>query len=164
MIELGVFSVLYSLLSRHRIVLLKENNGDRYLPVWIGQSEAEAIAMPLQGVTPPRPLTHDLLSGMVTELGGRLQHIVINDLNDGVFYARLAIQREGATLMMDSRPSDAIALAVRCSVPMYVEAAVMDKAGIVPSADIRSPESRPADDLDVFRTFVDNLDLGKLGD
>jgi hypothetical protein len=151
-------------LSRHRVVLLKESAGDRYLPVWIGQSESEAIAMPLQGVTAPRPLTHDLLSSIITELDGRLQHIIINDLSDGVFYARLAIQREGVTRLIDTRPSDAIALAVRCSVPMYIEEAVMDKAGIVPSPDMRSPGARSSDDLDVFRTFVNNLDLAKLGD
>lgn len=164
MIELNVYSMLYSLLSRHRVVLLKESEGERYLPIWIGMFESEAIAMRLQGTAVPRPLTHDLLVNVVTEMGGVIQYVVINDLNDSTFYARLAIERGGELQLVDSRPSDAIALAVRTSVPIYVEESVMDKAGIVTSPEIRTISPTKPDQLDVFRDFLDTLDLKDLGD
>jgi uncharacterized protein len=164
MIELNVYSVFYSLLSRHRVVLLKEAVGERFLPIWIGMFESEAIAMRLQGTAVPRPLTHDLLANIVAELGGTLQYIIINDLNDSTFYARIAIEHEGELQLVDSRPSDAIALAVRSSVPIYVEANVMDKAGIVPSPEIRAAATAKPDQLDVFREFLEGLDLNDLGD
>ncbi len=159
MIELEVYSVLYSLLSRHRVILLKECAGERFLPIWIGQNESEAIAMRLQGATVPRPMTHDLLNTTIAALGGVLQYIVINDLTSGTFFARLAIEHNGQMRMIDSRPSDAIALAVRADVPIYAEPHVLDAAGILPSPDIRS-SSDDSDNLDVFREFIDNLDLG----
>lgn len=162
MIEVSVYSVLYSLLSRYRIVLLKEVQGERYLPIWIGQYESEAIAMRLQGTSVPRPLTHDLLLNVITELGGVIQHVLINDLSDSTFYARIAIERDGALQLVDSRPSDAIALAVRASVPIYVEESVLEKAGIVPSPEIRLSTSSEEDKLDVFREFLDSLDLDDL--
>ena len=155
---------MYSLLSRHRIVLLKETETERYLPIWIGHGEADAIAMPLQRSTVLRPLTHDLLSNVITELGGDVQYIVVNDLNDNTFYARIAIERDGELQLVDSRPSDAIALAVRTSVPIYAEESVVEKAGIVSSPDIRTTTTEEADDLDVFRDFVDTLNLDELGD
>ena len=164
MIELSVYAILYSLLSRHRIVLLKETETERYLPIWIGHGEADAIAMPLQRSTVLRPLTHDLLSNVITELGGDVQYIVVNDLNDNTFYARIAIERDGELQLVDSRPSDAIALAVRTSVPIYAEESVVEKAGIVSSPDIRTTTTEEADDLDVFRDFVDTLNLDELGD
>lgn len=164
MIELNVYSMLYSLLSRHRVVLLKESEGERYLPIWIGMFESEAIAMRLQGTAVPRPLTHDLLANVVTEMGGVIQYVVINDLNDSTFYARLAIEHGGELQLVDSRPSDAIALAVRTSVPIYVEESVMDKAGIVTSPEIRTSSATKPDQLDVFRDFLDTLDLKDLGD
>lgn len=159
MIELSVYSVLYSLLSRHRIVLLKETDGDHFLPIWIGTHEAEAIAMRLQDTAAPRPLTHDLLRNMVTELGGTIAYVVVNDLASNTFYAKIAVQIDGETKLVDSRPSDAIALAVRASVPIRVEEAVLEKAGITPGAEIRSRVVGEDDQLDVFREFVDSLDL-----
>ena len=164
MIELSVHAILYSLLSRHRIVLLKETQAERYLPIWIGSGEADAIAMPLQRSSVLRPLTHDLLASVIAELGGDVQYIVVNDLNDNTFYARIAIERDGELQLVDSRPSDAIALAVRTSVPIYAEESVVEKAGIVSSPDIRPATSEEADGLDVFRDFVDSLDLDELGD
>jgi bifunctional DNase/RNase len=163
-IELSVHAILYSLLSRHRIVLLKETQAERYLPIWIGQGEADAIAMPLQRSSVLRPLTHDLLASVIAELGGDVQYIVVNDLNDNTFFARIAIERNGELQLVDSRPSDAIALAVRTSVPIYAEESVVEKAGIVSSPDIRPATSEEADGLDVFRDFVDTLDLDELGD
>jgi hypothetical protein len=145
------------------MVLLKESQGERYLPIWIGQYESEAIAMRLQGTSVPRPLTHDLLLNIIGELGGVVQHILINDLSDNTFYARIAIERDGELQMVDSRPSDAIALAVRAAVPIYAEESVLEKAGIVTSPEIRLGISAEEDKLDVFRDFVDTLDLDDLG-
>ncbi|MBN1399394.1 MAG: bifunctional nuclease family protein [Anaerolineae bacterium] len=163
MIELGVYSVLYSWLSRHRIVLLKEMQGERFLPIWIGQFEAEAIAIRLQGPTMPRPLTHDLLKNMIEELDGVVRYVVVNDLNNNTFYAGIAVDHDGEVQLVDSRPSDAIALAVRVSVPIYAEESVLDKAGIERAPDIRGTSAEGAENLDVFRDFVDSLDLDDLG-
>ena len=159
MIELEVYSVLYSLLSRHRIVLLKEAHGERFLPIWIGQHESEAIAMHLQGAAVPRPLTHDLLASVIAHLGGRLDYVLVNALVSGTFYARLAVVHAGGVSLIDSRPSDAIALAVRLSAPIYAEPEVLLKAGMLPSPDIRT--SVDEEGLDVFRDFLDSLDLGE---
>ena len=159
MIELEVYSVLYSLLSRHRVVLLKEAHGDRFLPIWIGQHESEAIAMHLQGASVPRPLTHDLLASAISELGGRLDYVLVNDLTSGTFFAQLAITRGGSLTLIDSRPSDAIALAVRANAPIYAEPEVLVKAGILPSPDIRTQNDQAPDGLDVFRDYIDTLDL-----
>lgn len=160
-----MYSILYSLLSRHRIVLLKELDGEHFLPIWIGTGEAEAIAMRLQGAQVPRPLTHDLLLSVITQLGGSVEYIVVNDLRSNTFFARIAVQVDGVQQLIDSRPSDAIALAVRASVPIYVEQGVLDKAGITVSPEIRE-QATPSgeDELDVFRDFVDGLDLGDLGE
>ncbi len=159
-----MYSVLYSLLSRHRVVLLKENDGERFLPIWVGMFESEAIAMRLQGAAVPRPLTHDLLANMVGELGGTLKYVVVNDLSESTFYARIAVERNGELRLVDSRPSDAIALALRAQIPIYAEDGVMAKAGIVSSPDVRAEASGKKDELDVFRDFVDTLDLDDLGD
>lgn len=168
-IELGVHSILYSLLSRHRVVLLKESQGERYLPIWIGMYESEAIAMRLQGASVPRPLTHDLLANIITEMGGTVQYIVVSDLNDSTFFARIAVRvtdgargSEDKLQMIDSRPSDAIALAVRVSVPIYAEEAVLDKAGIGVSPEVRTNVKPSEGNLDAFRDFVDGLDLDGL--
>jgi len=159
-----VHSVLYSLLSRHRVVLLKEQGEERFLPIWIGAYESEAIAMRLQGHSVPRPLTHDLLANVIAEFGGVVEYIVVNDLSDNTFFARIAVQRDGELQLVDARPSDAIALAVRVSVPIYAEESVMEKAGIVASPEIRPSTPAEQDQLDVFRDFVDTLDLDDLGD
>ncbi len=159
MIELEVYSVLYSLLSRHRIVLLKETQGERFLPIWIGQHESEAIAMHLQGATVPRPLTHDLLRSVITQLGGQLDYVLVNDLVNGTFFAQLVISHGDALTFIDSRPSDAIALAVRMNAPIYAEPDVLIKAGIQKSPDIRSQAEDNLDGLDVFRDFIDTLGL-----
>ncbi|MHB1318144.1 MAG: bifunctional nuclease family protein [Anaerolineae bacterium] len=159
MIELQVYSVLYSLLSRHRIVLLKEAHGERFLPIWIGQHESEAIAMHLQGATVPRPLTHDLVTSVISQLGGRLDYVLINDLVNGTFFARLAVDHTGGLTLIDSRPSDAIALAVRVDAAIYAEPDVLLKAGILPSPDIRVQHDEGLDGLDVFRDFLDTLNL-----
>jgi hypothetical protein len=147
-------------MSSHRLVILKELAGERYLPIWIGAFEAEAIALRLRSLEFARPLTHDLLLTILQELGGTVERIIVNDLHDDTFYARVIIDVDGQELDIDSRPSDAIALAVRAEAPVYVEEHVMDEAGIVPELDISGGESE--EDLSAFRDFVNSLDLDDL--
>ena len=166
MVEVTIDSVRVSLMSQHRVVVLREIDGERFLPIWIGPFEADAITIELQGVEVARPLTHDLLKSLITLLGAEVQRIVINDLNNDTFYARIVLDVDGEDIEVDSRPSDAIALAVRCSVPVMVADHVMDKASIMPEEDAREEVERgPAanEDLDVFRDFVEGLDLEGLG-
>lgn len=164
MIEVTVYSVLVSLLTRHRVVLLKEKEGDRYLPIWIGTNEADAIAMRLQGTRVSRPLTHDLLVNVINELGAEIQYVVVNELKNNTFYARIAVVSDGREYSIDSRSSDAIAVAVRAEVPIYADESVLDQAGILPSPDIRTLPGESQENLDVFRDFVDTLDLDDLGE
>ncbi len=129
------------------IVLLREREGDRYLPVWIGAAEAAAIAFAQQGVTPPRPLTHDLLRDVIHALGHQLREVRIVELRDNVFYASLVFA-EGVEV--SSRTSDAIALALRAQAPIRVEDAVIDEAGVVVTED-------EDDEVERFREFLDQV-------
>lgn len=161
MIEVTVDSVRMNLVSPHRAVLLKDLNEERYLPIWIGPAEADAITIRLQGIKVPRPLTHDLLRSFILTLGGQVSYIVVNELRDDTFFARIMLEVDGRRFEIDSRPSDAIALAVRMEVPIYIDEEVMEQAGIVPEReDLLETEER----LSVFRDFVDTLDLRELGE
>ena len=150
--EMVVESVRVHSLSSQHVVILRESERDRYLPIWIGPWEAQAIAMRIQGVTPERPLTHDLLRSMLDELGVTVERIVIADLADETFRARITLRLDGTSHDVDARPSDAIALAVRASVTIYATEEVLDRAGVVPQSD---EEER----LAVFREFVNSLDV-----
>ena len=116
------------------------NDSDRYLPIWIGPAEADAIAVKLQDLSVPRPLTHDLLRTVIDTLGGSVVHILVSDLHDDTFYAKIVIQVNGDTKEIDSRPSDAMALAVRAQVPIFAEESVMDKAGILLDKETRQAD------------------------
>lgn len=173
MIRVIVDSIRVSLLTQHRVVVLRETDSKRYLPIWIGPFEADAIAMAIQGHEPQRPMTHDLLKSTIGEMGGQLSHIFVNDIQDSTFYARLVIEQRGTTIEVDARPSDAIALAVRTEVPIYVENHVLDQAGVFfdddeqptpaePIAPERESESEPEvpdESLSIFRDFINTLDL-----
>ena len=150
--EMVVESVRVHMLSSQHVVILKETRRDRYLPIWIGPWEANAIAMKLQGVTPDRPLTHDLFSRTLEELGVTMERIVVSDLADETFRARIVLQHDGETREIDARPSDAIALAIRAAVPIYATDAVLDRAGVIPETD-------EEEKLSVFREFVNSLDV-----
>ena len=113
------------------IVLLREKGSDRYLPIWIGLNEATAIAVKLEQISLPRPLTHDLLDSMITHLGGHVRHVIINDFVDNTYYAKIVLSRNGDTIEVDSRPSDALALALRANVPVYADESVLERAGII---------------------------------
>src|ERR1051326_3085812 len=124
-------SVRVSLMNYQRVVILKEKEADRYLPIWIGPAEAEAIALRLQEVPVARPLTHDLLNSVITALGAIVRQVIVNDLNNDTFYARILLDLNGRSIEIDSRPSDALALAVRVQVPIFAEESVLQKAGVV---------------------------------
>jgi bifunctional DNase/RNase len=150
--EMVVESVRVHMLSSQHVVILKETARERYLPIWIGPWEANAIAMKLQGVTPERPLTHDLFSRTLTELGVTMRRIVVSDLADETFRARIVLEQDGQMRELDARPSDAIALAIRAQVPIFATDEVLDRAGVV-------PESDEEEKLSVFREFVNSLDI-----
>src|SRR5919109_2231228 len=130
MIRVTVDSIRVSLLTQHRVVVLREADSRRYLPIWIGPFEADAIALALQGHEPQRPMTHDLLKSIFGELGAAISHILVNDIHDNTFFARIVVEQGSHTIEIDARPSDAIALAVRTDVPIYVEQHVLDQAGV----------------------------------
>lgn len=158
MIEVSVDSVRMNLVSPHRALLLKDLREERYLPIWIGPAEADAISICLQGIRVPRPLTHDLLRNFIITLGAQVSYVVVSELRDDTFFARIVVEANGRRFDIDSRPSDAIALAVRLEVPIYVNEEVMEQAGIVPEReDLLEAEEK----LSVFRDFVDTLDLGE---
>lgn len=166
MVEVKIDSVRVSLMTQHRVVVLKETDTDRYLPIWIGPFEADAITIQLQGVQVPRPLTHDLLKSFIRELGVKVSHVVVNELRNDTFFARIVVDVDGKSMEIDSRPSDAIALAVRVGAPIFVSEQVMGLASITPeeelSADGTTPEE--AENLAIFRDFVESLDLDDLAD
>ncbi len=159
MVEVTVDSIRVSLMSTHRVVILKDTESDRYLPIWIGPCEADAITVELQEVEVARPLTHDILKNVIASLGGRVLRVEISDLKSDIFYATLVIEAKGKTIEIDSRSSDALALAVRAKVPIYVHDDVMNKAAILPEAEIDEAAEGGEDKLSAFKDFVDSLDF-----
>lgn len=165
MVEMSVESVRINLATNQRVVILKEGQGERYLFIWIATAEAYSIAMELQGTTSLRPLTHDLLKNVITELGGKIVSVIVNDLADDIFYARVVLDAAGRHVEIDSRPSDAIALAVRTKAPIYVAESVLDSAGVTlqnavdqEETTARAAGSDEPDNLDVYRDFINSLD------
>jgi len=171
--EMSIESIRLSLMTYQRVVILREKDSDRYLIIWIGPPEADAIAVRLQDVPVARPLTHDLLKNTIEQLGGRIQYIVVNDLENDTFFARIVLDVSGSTMEIDSRPSDAIALAVRSAAPIYAEEGVLDRAGVTLTEDGESEGSgdegagegrAPVDPaelerLGAFKDFIEGLDL-----
>jgi hypothetical protein len=177
-IEMVVESVRVHMLSSRHVVILKETGRERYLPIWIGPWEASAIAMRLQGLTPERPLTHDLFATVLGELGVRVDRILISSLADETFHARLVLVSADARHEIDARPSDAIALAVRLGVPIYATEAVLDQAALGTDGSEEDEEAEEGSGsklsaaaleatgekldptkLNIFREFVNSLDL-----
>ncbi len=139
MIEMIIDSIRVSLMNYQRVVILKEKDSDRYLPIWIGPAEADAIAVKLQDVTVPRPLTHDLLRSVIDALGATISSIIVSELKNDTFYAKIVLSVDGGQMEVDSRPSDALALAVRADAPIYAEETVLDKAGILLDKETGKP-------------------------
>lgn len=194
MIEVEVNSIRVSLMSQHRVILLKDLNEDRYLPIFIGQYEADAISTELQDKRGhDRPLTHDLLKNLMDEVDAEVVHIYINDMRRDIFFARIVLSINGEKRELDSRPSDAIALAVRTKSPIFVSEAVMERGAVEPDEDIELDEepkslpfsrSTPARDvpqellenseeeveavddtqISAFSDFLSTLDLDELDD
>ncbi|MBI4304827.1 MAG: bifunctional nuclease family protein [Chloroflexi bacterium] len=179
MLEMVIDSIRVSLLNYQRVVILKEKNTDRYLPIWIGPDVADAIAVKLQEVSVPRPLTHDLLQQVVQDLGASFNYIVVSGLDHDTFFAKIVLTQNGKTVEVDSRPSDALALAVRAKVPIYAEESVLEKAGVhldkesgkavvgsEGEAAARGP--KPVDEkelqsMSAFKDFIESLNLDELG-
>lgn len=150
MLELSLVGVRVELPSNQPIVLLKEVDGDRYLPIWIGAVEATAIAFALQGIETPRPMTHDLLKDILRETGVEVERIVISELVDQTFFATIRMVSGGSTIEVSSRPSDAIALAVRLGAPLFGAEEVLEQAGIELKDDAE-------DEVEKFREFLDQV-------
>ena len=150
MIEMSLVGVRVELPSNQPIVLLKEVSGERYLPIWIGAVEATAIAFALQGIETPRPMTHDLMRDILGELNVNVERIVISDLVDQTFFATIRMASGASTPEVSSRPSDAIALAVRLNTPIYAAEEVLDQAGI----ELRDDEET---EVQKFREFLDQV-------
>ncbi len=180
MLEMTIDSIRVSPMNYQRVVILKEKDADRYLPIWIGPAEADAIAVKLQDLSVPRPLTHDLLRTVIDTLGGSVKHILVSDLQNDTFYAKITIQANGVAKEIDCRPSDAVALAVRAQVPIFAEESVMEKAGILLDKETGKPlipEERQSQQqeqppevkeeelrrMSAFTDFIDTLDLEDFG-
>ena len=169
MVEMTVESVRINLATQQRVVILKATKQERYLFIWIAHAEAYAIAVELQGTTSPRPLTHDLLKNVIGELGAKMVSIVISDLIEDIFYARLVLDVAGRHVEVDSRPSDAIALAVRAKTPIFVEDSVLERAGVAletndeqslsKAEQRRDRKESDQDNLDAYRDFINSLDV-----
>ncbi len=176
MLEMVIDSIRVSLMTYQRVVILKEKNAERYLPIWIGPAEADAIAVKLQNVSVPRPLTHDLLRSVINSLSSSVNYILISDLENDTFFAKLVLQTNGSTVEVDARPSDAIALAVRVQTPIYAAESVLQKAGVLLDKETGKPiipedsegkkrevSAEELKRLSAFKDFIDQLDIDDLG-
>lgn len=176
MLELSIDSIRVSPMNYQRVVILKDKESDRYLPIWIGPAEADAIAVKLQDLSVPRPLTHDLLLTMLEALGGAVKHISVDKLENDTFYAKIAIDLGGEIKEIDSRPSDAMALAVRTQAPIYATEEVMEKAAILmdkdgkpipPDPETTGEETQVKEEdlrgMSAFADFINDLDLEDFG-
>ncbi len=160
MVEVKVDAVRVNLMGSHRVVILKDLESERFLPIWIGQAEAEAITIHLTNTRVARPLTHDLIVNAIRELGATVRYVVVNDLREETFYARLVLRtRDGKDLSIDSRPSDAIAIAVRVGCSIYVDDDIMAQHGQEPEEEAGQ---EPEEDLGAFKDFLSTLDLDDL--
>jgi uncharacterized protein len=150
MIEMELTGVRVELPTNQPIVLLRERHGERYLPIWIGAAEAAAIALSLQGVVTPRPMTHDLMKNILEDLSVDVQRIVVTELRDSTFFATIEMTRGADNFEVSSRPSDAIALAVRMSIPIFANEDVLNEASILIPGD-------EEEEVEKFREFLDNV-------
>ena len=173
MLELEIESIRVRQETQQRAVVLKVKDSDLYLPIFIGQFEVEAIRFKLMGVEVQRPMTHDLLGSVIGDLGGSIHSIVVSELKNDTFFAKIVIDSNGTLIEIDARPSDALALAVRSEAPIYAEDDVVEKAGV--SLDFEKQDSSGEEDegkqvneeelegLSAFTDFIDSLDLEDIG-
>ena len=151
--EMVIYGVSFDMVGKQPIVLLKTADGNRFLPIWIGQAEAAAILMRLQNATSPRPLTHDLLTDILGQLEAQVLRVTVTELRDNTFYASITISMNGSELEIDSRPSDAIALAVRTQAPIFAADDVIDESSIEFEHEVEDTEEV----VEKFKDFLDNV-------
>jgi bifunctional DNase/RNase len=168
LIEMTVDSIRVHMPTGQHVVILKEKEAERYLPIWIGINEANAIALRITGITPERPITHDLLVNILGAVDVTVDRIVVTSLSNDVFFARIMARLDGRALDIDARPSDAIAVAVRVGARIFVAGDVLERAGVLPEADKEGGDAKetPEDDekLAVFREMINSMDLPDLGE
>ena len=155
-----IYGVSFDLVGKQPIVLLKTTEGNRFLPIWIGQAEASAILLKLQGNEAPRPMTHDLMLGILGELRTEVERVTVTELRDTTFYAQITLRRDGASVSVDARPSDAIALAVRCDAPIFVANDVMTSSSI----EMDEAGDDREDQIEEFKKFLDDVRPEDFGD
>ena len=148
-----IYGVSFDMVGKQPIVLLKTEDGNRFLPIWIGHPEAAAILMKLQGASTPRPMTHDLLTDMLTQLDARCERVSVTELRDNTFYATITLSVNGAEIEVDSRPSDALALAVRTDAPIYAADEVIEESSIEFEHEVEDQEEV----VEKFKDFLDNV-------
>ena len=151
--EMTVYGVSFDLVGKQPIVLLRTSEGRTYLPIWIGHPEAAAILMKLQGATTPRPMTHDLVTDMLEQLDAQVTRITVTELKENTFYASITLAQNGSEIEIDSRPSDAIALAVRAEAPIYANERVIEESAI----EFEGEEVNEEEIVDEFRKFLDDV-------
>ena len=154
--QMAVYGVSFDLVGKQPIVLLKTVDGNRFLPIWIGHSEAAAILMKLQNASTPRPMTHDLVTDILLQLDAQVVRVAVTELRENTFFAQVTIQQDGSEIEVDSRPSDAIALAVRAEAPIFVADDVIDESAI----EFEGEEITDADlekEVSKFRSFLENV-------
>jgi len=156
LIEMFIKGLIIDPVTNMPIVILRDDDGQRALPIWVGPVEANAIALQIENVEPPRPMTHDLLRHVLQDMGGTLRRVIISDLKEGTFYAYLEVDRAGETLFFDARPSDALALSMRTKAPVFVDVKVLDQARTV---DLTSDEA----DRERLQRWLESLDPDDLG-
>jgi uncharacterized protein len=151
--EMDIYGVSFDLVGKQPIVLLKTKDGNRYLPIWIGQPEAAAILMKLQGAAPPRPMTHDLLTEILGQLDAQVTRITVTELRENTFYAQITVQMDGQEIEVDSRPSDAIALAIRAEAPIFAADTVIEESAI----EFEGEEVNEEEIVSEFKQFLDDV-------
>jgi uncharacterized protein len=151
--EMDIYGVSFDLVGKQPIVLLKTKDGNRYLPIWIGQPEAAAILMKLQGASTPRPMTHDLLTEILSQLDAQVVRITVTELRENTFFAQVTVQMDGAEIDVDSRPSDAIALAIRAEAPIFAADEVIEESAIEFEGEEINEEEMVAE----FKKFLDSV-------
>jgi bifunctional DNase/RNase len=156
LIEMSIKGLMIDPMTNMPIVILRDDDGQRTLPIWVGPVEANAIALQIENVAPPRPMTHDLLRNLLADLGARLSRVVISDLKDGTFYAYLELVRDDEVVFVDARPSDALALSIRTKTPVFVDTSVLDQARTV---EISSDQV----DRERLQRWLESLDPDDLG-
>ena len=154
--EMHIYGVSFDIVGKQPIVLLKTADGNKFLPIWIGHSEAAAILMKLQGAETPRPMTHDLVTAMLTQLEARVTRITVTELRDNTFYASITIQQDGSEIEIDSRPSDAIALAVRAEAPIFADDRVIEESAIEFEGEDVDQEQLEVE-VQRFKSFLDEV-------